>query len=156
MPGSAAPTESSSPSQGHRKLQGGHDPVEMGRRGAAKREANRAAKREAMAAAASQEALRDGDGDDGIGLVALGGGVQPIPGLAEALASILRNPQARDADVISAVRALAELQAGQRSTLPTSVAQVQAMGTAELHALVAQLEVAHPWPDVPRPALAQS
>ena len=83
------------------------------------------------------------------------GAPQAIPGLAEALASILRDPQARDSDVIAAVRALAELQAGQRTTLPTSVAQVQGMSTAELHALVAQLEQAHPWPDLPQPAVAQ-
>ena len=75
-----------------------------------------------------------------------------IPGLVERLGRILKDPQARDADVISAVRALADMAAGGGSTIPTSAARVQAMSTDELHALVRHLEVAHPWPGDPEPA----
>jgi len=145
MPDSAPPTESSSQTQGHRNA-GTFDSERA--RAAAVRSAEVRRKRK-------QERERDEARRAEGGVVELGGGAQAIPGLVEALASILRDPQARDNDVIAAVRALAELQAGQRGALPTSVAQVQSMGTAELHALVAQLEQAHPWPDVSQPALAQ-
>ena len=145
MPYSAPPTESSSQTQGHRNA-GTFDSERA--RAAAERSAVVRRKRK-------QERERDKARRAEGGLVMGAGAPQAIPGLAEALASILRDPQARDSDVIAAVRALAELQAGQRTTLPTSVAQVQGMSTAELHALVAQLEQAHPWPDLPQPAVAQ-
>ena len=69
-----------------------------------------------------------------------------IPGLVERLGRILADPSARDADVISAVRALADMTAAGGSTMPTTAARVQAMSTDELHGLVRHLEVAHAWP----------
>ena len=116
-------------------LRGGHDPVEMARRSAEVRRA----KRERSAAES---------------VVATPTGVElaSIPGLVERLGRILKDPQARDADVISAVRALADMAAGGGSTMPTSAARVQALSTDGLHALVRHLEVAHPWPMDPEPA----
>ena len=79
-----------------------------------------------------------------------------IPGLVERLGRILADPQARDADVISAVRALADMAAAGTSTMPTTAARVQALTTDELHALVRHLEVAHAWPGDPEGAQEQA
>lgn len=66
-----------------------------------------------------------------------------------ALRKILRDPNARGTDVVGAARALLQAEAQPQAALPRTVAEVQAMSTADLHALVARLELAHHLPTDP-------
>lgn len=68
------------------------------------------------------------------------GGAEPgSGGLTERLWAILRNPKARDGDVISAARTLADLDRGTATALPTSARQVQEASLDQLYQWLHQL-----------------
>lgn len=74
-----------------------------------------------------------------------GGGSEAL----SALLAVIRSHDAPHAAVVAAARALLDAEAGASTVTPHSVAQVQSLSTADLHALVARLDAALPTPPDP-------
>ena len=81
------------------------------------------------------KAKKDAAGDGGAE-AASGGGSEAL----SALLAVIRSHDAPHAAVVAAARALLDQEAGASTVTPHSVAQVQALSTADLHSLVARLD----------------
>lgn len=127
-PASAASDDVNGPQDSARRLRGGFDPREIGKRGGKRsgevRRKRAEAKRDAAAAARN-------------GLFAGLGEVDRGDRDRHSLEAIRDNPSSRDQGVIAAVRALRDLDRyGTAKTTPPSVERLRSLSTAELEALI--------------------